>query len=49
MGTEGKHARIVGVHGVGGSGTTLLCKALCNFYRSEFAGRVLHVELEHMI
>ncbi|KAG0592572.1 hypothetical protein KC19_1G263300 [Ceratodon purpureus] len=40
------HARVVGVHGMGGSGKTLLCKALCNIYHAEFAGRVLHVELK---
>jgi len=40
------HARVVGVHGIGGAGKTLLCKALCNIYYGEFAGRVLHIELK---
>ena len=40
------HARVVGVHGMGGTGKTLLCKALCNTYYAEFAGRVLHIELK---
>jgi len=38
------HARVVGMHGIGGAGKTLLCKALCNVYSAEFAGRVLHIE-----
>lgn len=37
---------VVGVYGMGGLGKTLLCKALCNAFHSEFAGRVLHVELK---
>lgn len=40
------HARVVGVYGIGGAGKTLLCKALCNVYSAEFAGRVLHIELK---
>lgn len=40
------HAKVVGVHGMGGIGKTLLCKALCNVYHAEFSGRVLHVELK---
>lgn len=43
---KGPHARVVGVHGMGGSGKTLLCKALCNIHHAEFPGRVLHVELK---
>jgi len=42
----GAHARVVGVHGIGGAGKTLLCKALCNIFCAEFAGRVLHIELK---
>lgn len=38
-------ARVLGVHGVWGVGKTTLGKALCNFYSSEFGGRVCYVKL----
>ncbi|KAG0556323.1 hypothetical protein KC19_11G044200 [Ceratodon purpureus] len=41
---NGGRPAVVGLSGIGGMGKTLLCKALCNRFREEFAGRVCHVE-----
>ncbi|KAI5062171.1 hypothetical protein GOP47_0022710 [Adiantum capillus-veneris] len=35
----------IGVHGIGGSGKTSLCKMMANFYGNEFPGRSLYLEL----
>ena len=37
---------MLGLHGMGGMGKTLICKALCNHLHSSYAGRVCHAELQ---
>lgn len=38
---------MLGLYGMGGMGKTLICKALCNRFYSEYAGRVCHVEFQN--
>lgn len=37
----------LGLYGMGGMGKTLICKALCNRFHSESAGRVCHAEFQN--
>jgi Cdc6-like AAA superfamily ATPase len=41
---NGGRPAVLGLFGRGGMGKTLLCKALCNHFREEYAGPVCHVE-----
>lgn len=46
--TKKTGARVLGIHGVSGTGKTTLAKRLCDYYSHEFAGRVCHLELKSM-
>ena len=37
---------ILGLHGMGGVGKTLLCMALCNHFHIEYIGRICYVEVQ---
>ncbi|KAI5059398.1 hypothetical protein GOP47_0025717 [Adiantum capillus-veneris] len=42
LGADG--VRVMGVHGIGGSGKSTLCKMMANFLSDEFCGRCFYIE-----